>query len=1566
MRFSNKSTLFLCLILMMAAFVAVPVLAHQLPDAPASATDAEKAAVAAHNNDPHDPTEVTTAHSADHALVNSISLSSMYLTSTNTITATITLANGVAAIPNDPDTDDDPPVVATGNDNEARHGTLKDSGTLLVVDDIAFMFGTMGEDGEYMYGAVAGEVPRVLSIARTTPARSGDTGRGAIYTVVIAVPEAVETARDGMYQVSVDNSSTGDDVYQPDADSAKATFTMDTRIPTITDVAERAIGQTYANLQGEWSDPFEITFKLADPVVADPVVVDPVNPPLMASGLKLTTLMFDADVDNEVTFGSARFIGDGTYVVKVTPVTGTSPKSAATVKITVKVMDMAGNEGMSTDPTDPADPTTSVDPLEIKLAQRAATSTGPGPGDTGKPTVMITDAAGTDANVGKVIFTFKFSEALITTGENAFTVADLDVSNSPTLVAANLMTTDNITYTLTITPTNDKFPVKVSFKSTAKIADPSDNLMETGTNGLGATGTYTPPGVLGVEIDAPENLDLGVLTFTFTFAEAPSEKEGDAGQFTVSDIRVSNAEPLVAANLAQQLKSDDDDDDEVVYELDVTPTDATKPVTVQLKARSVSNGGPTEEDADKSLLIAGEISSTWTPPVVTPETPPDTIMIPANSYVVVVRDKDAASGIGGLAFRSDVTVREWPEMPDLERLFYTGNDGIILGGGGGGALILKESDTQSPDLVAGTVGISEIMWAIDANYLGNTNLNAYAGSQWIELHNLNTTSVNVMLSWKTGRAITSDGSIIGNLANPVLDVVTNFFHDRPGNSRWEVYGSNGASIEGIDFVSMARNGTFKLDRRTEDKADKPLNGRYTRTGGSEHSRDGRNKDHWAVSTAAYLSKRTVRADGNDVLYKYVGTPGRANTFSAESQQHIRATRRNVPASPVIINEVANRLNSSKSYEWIELRNVTDSEVNLRNYLISIVTSNSSDAVFYQFPANDNAKIAPQGVLLLVASDPKGNSNHPLAVGWNVDIIAEGDQVRGLAEIGIHATSKHGRYKVADPTAPNRPGMFGGDQTGLPDDGKFVLILRSPDNGEGHRSGQDGGKGVAETGKDDLNRVVDIAGWDEGLTKNSYPNAVSSTSLWPLHAMGGPFSHNKLDAGNSGLVHYRRHQSTPDGRAGVGGHENKNEAGRAAFARGVGYTGIGYRRQAADSGVHGGNPGYHDMTKNSAHANDGGPRVYISEIMLAQGIGRSSGLPQWIELYNASDYAVNLAGGDGVGWRLVIETPNDPIRTINFRNKGNVKTINPKQTVLIVSAAARSIGSDILSAGTVFPDTRVFNVYKELKSHFEMTNRTSAFVNPKAFNIRLYDGGKKVNNVVTYTMSDEIGNLDGNARTSDMNTWDYPKSIAEDGFRTSLVRVFDNGMARSALSIDESDVLPLGAKKMDATVNLKNHEIPAKYAWIRASQANFIGGRYIRHTWYGHERDYGTPANRLAQILPVRLSFFRPTLEDGKVVIRWTTESELDNAGFNILRSQDRNGEFTQVNDQLIQGKGTTAERSTYKWVDTSAKPGAVYYYQIEDVSFAGERNMLTTTKLKGLISAKNKLTTKWGELKEVQ
>ena len=116
-------------------------------------------------------------------------------------------------------------------------------------------------------------------------------------------------------------------------------------------------------------------------------------------------------------------------------------------------------------------------------------------------------------------------------------------------------------------------------------------------------------------------------------------------------------------------------------------------------------------------------------------------------------------------------------------------------------------------------------------------------------------------------------------------------------------------------------------------------------------------------------------------------------------------------------------------------------------------------------------------------------------------------------------------------------------------------------------------------------------------------------------------------------------------------------------------------------------------------------------------------------------------------------------------------------------------------------------------------------------------------------------------------------------------------------------------------------------------------------------------------LPVTLSHFRAEHTDAGVILKWTTESEVDNAGFYIHRSETKEGEFKVVNPTLIQGAGTTSERNEYTWTDTTAKPNVAYYYRIEDISHAGVRKQLATVHMRGLVSASGKLTTRWAALK---
>lgn len=116
-------------------------------------------------------------------------------------------------------------------------------------------------------------------------------------------------------------------------------------------------------------------------------------------------------------------------------------------------------------------------------------------------------------------------------------------------------------------------------------------------------------------------------------------------------------------------------------------------------------------------------------------------------------------------------------------------------------------------------------------------------------------------------------------------------------------------------------------------------------------------------------------------------------------------------------------------------------------------------------------------------------------------------------------------------------------------------------------------------------------------------------------------------------------------------------------------------------------------------------------------------------------------------------------------------------------------------------------------------------------------------------------------------------------------------------------------------------------------------------------------------LPVALSHFRAEYTNAGVVLKWVTESEVNNAGFYIYRSETKEGEFKVINPTMIQGAGTTSERHTYTWRDTTAKPNVAYYYRIEDISHAGVRKQLATVRMRGLVSASGKFTTMWADLK---
>ena len=88
-------------------------------------------------------------------------------------------------------------------------------------------------------------------------------------------------------------------------------------------------------------------------------------------------------------------------------------------------------------------------------------------------------------------------------------------------------------------------------------------------------------------------------------------------------------------------------------------------------------------------------------------------------------------------------------------------------------------------------------------------------------------------------------------------------------------------------------------------------------------------------------------------------------------------------------------------------------------------------------------------------------------------------------------------------------------------------------------------------------------------------------------------------------------------------------------------------------------------------------------------------------------------------------------------------------------------------------------------------------------------------------------------------------------------------------------------------------------------------------------------------LVVTLNSFAVDADSGKVTLTWETASEIDNAGFALLRKQVRSGKVERLNNYLIPAQGSEFSGSAYAFVDTTAQDGVEYMYSLEDWDLSG-------------------------------
>ena len=383
------------------------------------------------------------------------------------------------------------------------------------------------------------------------------------------------------------------------------------------------------------------------------------------------------------------------------------------------------------------------------------------------------------------------------------------------------------------------------------------------------------------------------------------------------------------------------------------------------------------------------------------------------------------------------------------------------------------------------------------------------------------------------------------------------------------------------------------------------------------------------------------------------------------------------------------------------------------------------------------------------------------------------------------------------------------------------------------------------------------------------------------------------------------------------------------------------------------------------------QIYISEVMFAGG----GTLPQWIEISNGSrSEQVNLSG-----WTLTVENAtadadvsvgSKAVFTIPEGTKIDPSSqSDTPSTILVVTEQGRHN----LDAGPgTMGEDQILNLWTAQQTELILlgvTKRRYSLLSDMAFQITLAPpvpivapaaatpapttaagiaaaraaaAAKKAADATAALERKVATDVVGNLGTAGTATWALPM---DEGARSSIIR--------RHVPVSIGPAAPEAGEMMDS--------------WVLASDTSFAQITHIRaSSYYGSADDVGTPGFRAGGALPVELSQFRPARDKdtGAVVITWSTQSELNNAGFFIKRSQQRDGEFKIINATMIAGAGTSSEKQFYTYTDTTAQPNVVYYYQIEEVSLDGNRQTLTRgIRLKGHVGAAGKLTTMWGDLK---
>jgi PKD repeat protein len=186
--------------------------------------------------------------------------------------------------------------------------------------------------------------------------------------------------------------------------------------------------------------------------------------------------------------------------------------------------------------------------------------------------------------------------------------------------------------------------------------------------------------------------------------------------------------------------------------------------------------------------------------------------------------------------------------------------------------------------------------------------------------------------------------------------------------------------------------------------------------------------------------------------------------------------------------------------------------------------------------------------------------------------------------------------------------------------------------------------------------------------------------------------------------------------------------------------------------------------------------------------------------------------------------------------------------------------------------------------------------------------------------------------------DVPKSTFADYWDLSSETFFYNSGSDALISGYAGNRWQL--RYLDGTINQNNGTLIDDTEQVVAGFQN-RSYQNVDGSWVHNISHTGATPGYIDndQSLPIELMVFTAVPTENSISLKWETGSEMNNLGFNILRSISKDGLYEMIasyqTDINLKGQGNSPTEKKYQFTDWNVEKNVTYWYKLVDLDFSG-------------------------------